>query len=100
MTDEAPTALRRATNWHKSSYSNQNGCVEVGSVQGWIGVRDSKAGDAGPVLGVAAQQWTAFLSQVTRGDLDLYTSATSTPRTCGTTSESLVDSARHCHPTS
>lgn len=71
MTDGAPNALQHATNWHKSSYSNQNGCVEVGSAHGWVGVRDSKTGEASPVLEVTVQQWTAFLSQVNRGDLDL-----------------------------
>lgn len=71
MNADAFVALHHATNWHKSSYSNQNGCVEIGSAQGWVGIRDSKAGESSPVLGVTAQQWNAFLSQVARGGLHL-----------------------------
>jgi hypothetical protein len=51
-----------ATNWHKSSYSTQNGCVEVGVGHAVVGVRDSKLGAGSPVLAFNAQAWAAFLS--------------------------------------
>jgi hypothetical protein len=45
--------------WFKSSWSAYNGnCVEVAMLgQGWVGVRDSKAGAGAPVLRLSAAQW-------------------------------------------
>jgi hypothetical protein len=49
--------------WRKSSYSQaQNGCVEIGSTATVIGVRDSKLGDASPVLSFSPKAFRAFLS--------------------------------------
>ncbi|MEE1929333.1 DUF397 domain-containing protein [Streptomyces sp. TRM 70351] len=57
-----------APHWVKSSYSNNGGsCVEwaprVASVTGTVPVRDSK-NPAGPVLGVPADSFSAFVAGV------------------------------------
>ena len=58
MTD---TDLSRAE-WHKSSYSSQDGnCVEVAqNLRGVVAVRDSKSPD-GSVLVVTLEEWQEFL---------------------------------------
>jgi hypothetical protein len=49
--------------WIKSSRSADQGqCVELATVDGWIGVRDSKLGAYGPVLALTATTMRAFLS--------------------------------------
>jgi hypothetical protein len=60
--------LSRA-DWHKSSYSGQNGnCVEVATnVPGIVAVRDSKNPDR-PVLVVTADAWRAFIVQAQAGE--------------------------------
>lgn len=63
--------LVAATDWRKSSHSGgQNGgCVEVGSVPGVVGVRDTKLGAASPVLAFGAGGWAAFLAAVKADEL-------------------------------
>lgn len=49
--------------WIKSSRSADQGqCVELATVDGWVGVRDSKLGAAGPILAVTATTMRAFLA--------------------------------------
>ncbi|MDR7301319.1 transcriptional regulator with XRE-family HTH domain [Haloactinomyces albus] len=50
--------------WRKSSRSQgQNTCVEAATnVSGWVGVRDSKLGEASPVLAFTSAQWRAFVA--------------------------------------
>jgi len=59
--------------WHKSSYSGYNGdCVEVAVLSpGQVGVRDSKAHGAGPVLRLNSAEWSAFLAVVRAGTFGL-----------------------------
>lgn len=61
---DAVTALAAAPNWHKASYSetDQNGCVEVGTVPGLVGVRDTTLAPASPVLAFAEPAWVVFLA--------------------------------------
>ncbi|MDX3242274.1 DUF397 domain-containing protein [Streptomyces sp. ME18-1-4] len=51
--------------WFKSSYSGSEGgdCVEVATRTSTVHVRDSKAPD-GPILTVAADTWSDFLTQL------------------------------------
>jgi hypothetical protein len=55
--------------WHKSSYSTNNGnCVEVArSLPGVVAVRDSKDPD-GPALVFTAGEWRAFVSGARAGE--------------------------------
>ncbi|GII80901.1 hypothetical protein Sru01_58830 [Sphaerisporangium rufum] len=57
--------------WIKSSYSGNNGgdCVEIGSLAGGVGVRDSKR-PHGPTLRIADDEWRAFRDGLKRGGLD------------------------------
>lgn len=62
--DDARTALATA-GWRTSRRSQgQNGCVELAAVPGWIGVRDSKLGDASPVLIVPTDHFNFLLAEL------------------------------------
>jgi hypothetical protein len=57
--------------WFTSSYSAPNvQCVEVAYLPGHRLVRDSKLGDASPVLTVSPVEWSAFTAVVRAGRLD------------------------------
>ena len=57
--------------WITSSYSAaQAQCVEVANLAGHRLVRDSKLGDASPVLAVSPDEWSAFTAVVKSGRLD------------------------------
>lgn len=54
-----------AASWRKSARSGYNGnCVESGHGPGVVGVRDSKLGDASPVLEFPAEAWRAFTAKL------------------------------------
>lgn len=54
--------------WQKSSYCGYNGdCVEVADMGRQIGVRDSKAGSASPVLRFDRDAWAAFVTGLKGG---------------------------------
>ena len=51
--------------WRKSSRSHANGnCAEARASGGMVQVRDSKLGDASPVLSFAQGDWSAFVAGV------------------------------------
>ncbi|HXF03092.1 MAG TPA: DUF397 domain-containing protein [Arthrobacter sp.] len=54
-------------NWRKSSHSGQDGdCLEAGSADGVVHVRDTKDAKAGPVLAFTADQWRALTESLKR----------------------------------
>ena len=54
------------TGWRTSSRSGATECVEVGTGQSVIGVRDSKL-EHSPVLVFGAEAWSAFTAAVRTG---------------------------------
>lgn len=56
------------TNWHKSDWSDDGGCVEIAYADGQIGVRDSK-NPGGPVLTFNQREWDAFTAGIIDGSL-------------------------------
>lgn len=58
--------------WRKSSRSAQaNACVEVATnIKGTALVRDSKLGDASPILGTSPEMFAVFISGVKSGRFD------------------------------
>ncbi|MFE5565700.1 DUF397 domain-containing protein [Amycolatopsis japonica] len=68
--EDANAALAESANWRKASYSKENACVEVGSVPGMIGVRDTKLGAASPILTFDPAEWVAFVRGVKNGEFD------------------------------
>ena len=59
--------------WRKSTRSHGGGgaCVMVAQVPGAAGVRDSKLGEASPVLPFTADAWASFLRDVKVGTFDV-----------------------------
>lgn len=54
--------------WKKSTKSGAAGhCVEVRAVGSDVQIRDSKAGEQGPVITVTDKQWEEFILQVPQG---------------------------------
>ena len=63
--------MTNRTVWRKSSYSHDNGCVEMAGLGGGtIGVRDSKLGDDSPVLRFTCREISAFLKGAKDGEFD------------------------------
>jgi hypothetical protein len=57
--------------WFTSSYSAaQAQCVEMAYLPGHRLVRDSKLGDASPILAISPDEWSAFTAVVKAGHLD------------------------------
>jgi Domain of unknown function (DUF397) len=57
--------------WIKNSRSTtQNSCVELARAATTVGVRDSKNGDAGPILELAPTGFIAFITAAKAGNLD------------------------------
>ncbi|MGI9001499.1 MAG: DUF397 domain-containing protein [Pseudonocardia sp.] len=69
--EDVTTVLTTATNWRKASYSQaQNGCVEVASIPGFVGVRDTKLGQQSPILTFTEAEWNAFIEGLKSNDFD------------------------------
>jgi hypothetical protein len=64
--------LPEGVRWHKSTFSGgeNGGCVEVASVPGVVGVRDTKLGATSPVLIFGTSEWAAFLAAVKHGEFE------------------------------
>ena len=56
--------------WLKSTYSADNGCVEVAALGDHVGVRDSKDRN-GPRLLFTQEEWIAFITGVRDGEFQL-----------------------------
>jgi hypothetical protein len=66
-----PTRRLNSESWVKSTRSSGgNGCVEGRLIAAGVAVRDSKLGDASPVLEFSAPAWTALVDEVKAGRLD------------------------------
>lgn len=57
--------------FRKSRHSSDGHCVEIGSLDGYVLVRDSKD-ERGPVLTFSHVEWLAFLAGVRDGEFDLH----------------------------
>jgi hypothetical protein len=59
-------------NWRKASFSGQNGsCVELADAgDGIVAVRDSKLGDASPILRFTRAEVAAWLAGAKAGEFD------------------------------
>ena len=72
--EAARTALSTATTgWIKASASNggANGCFQFNfGVPGWVGLRDSKLGDASPVLVFNQTELDAMIAGARAGEFD------------------------------
>jgi hypothetical protein len=58
--------------WRKSSFSNGGGsaCVEFAPTDDGVAMRDSKLGDASPILYFSEAQMAAFLAGAKNGEFD------------------------------
>lgn len=69
-TNYRPPQLIKVTGaWHKSTYSNQNDCVELAPTVDGVAVRDSKNPSAGTLLFTRAEM-DAFLKGAKDGEFD------------------------------
>ncbi|MBQ0985266.1 DUF397 domain-containing protein [Streptomyces sp. F63] len=70
MSREHPPNRALQLQWYKSSFSGSDGgdCVEVAATPATIRIRDSK-NRQGPVLGVSAGAWSAFVAFAGAGPL-------------------------------
>jgi hypothetical protein len=58
--------------WRKATKSNNNGaCAQVRHVDGIVQLRDSKLGEASPVLNFTAAEWDAFLDGARKGEFNI-----------------------------
>ena len=60
----------RSAVWRKSTFSEQNGCVEVALLNNRVAVRDSKD-PRGPVLLFSPAEWEAFVAGVLAGEFSV-----------------------------
>jgi hypothetical protein len=60
----------KTATWRKSIISDTGGCVEVAFAEGTVGVRDTKAQGAGPILEFNEREWRAFIAGARSGEFD------------------------------
>lgn len=60
----------QSAKWRKSIISDTGGCVEVAFAEGSVGVRDTKAQGAGPILEFNEREWRAFIAGARSGEFD------------------------------
>ena len=61
----------KVTNWRKATASaNGSGCVEVGSADNQVFVRDTTRREAGSIA-ASSSAWAAFIDGVKTGDYEL-----------------------------
>lgn len=61
-----------AAQWFKSTQSADQGqCVEFAVLDGWVGVRDSKNGNPGPVLSFTPEALGGLLAEIKETDTEL-----------------------------
>jgi hypothetical protein len=60
----------KTATWRKSIISDTGGCVEVAFAEGTVGVRDTKAQGAGPILEFNEREWRAFIAGACNGEFD------------------------------
>jgi Domain of unknown function (DUF397) len=54
-----------ASGWRVATYTGgQGNCVEVGALTTMIAVRDTKNGEAGPVLSFGPRAWRVFMERL------------------------------------
>jgi hypothetical protein len=72
MRKPMPTPDFSQARWYKSSRTNGGGgaCVTVAHVPDYTGVRDSKLGEASPILPFRNDAWYAFVRDVKDGTYD------------------------------
>jgi hypothetical protein len=67
--DDAAYVLASPTAWRRSSWCATQSCVEVADLlDGCVGVRDSKAPGASPILVFTTDEWESFVSGVKAGE--------------------------------
>ena len=58
--------------WRKATKSNNNGaCAQVRAAEGMVQLRDSKLGEASPILDFTSAEWSAFLDGAKSGEFEL-----------------------------
>jgi hypothetical protein len=56
--------------WKKAAACGETACVEVAMTTAWIGLRDAKRPDAGPLV-FTPSEWHAFVLGVRNGQFDV-----------------------------
>jgi Domain of unknown function (DUF397) len=72
---QALASLERVTagRWRKSRHSDeQANCVEITTaIPGWVGLRDTKLGDNGPIHAYTIAEFRAFVASAKDGEFDI-----------------------------
>lgn len=71
FSDEAESAMSTGTlEWHRPGCGAAGACVEIANLpEGGVAIRDSKSGDASPVLTFTKDEWDTFTAAIRSGEL-------------------------------